>query len=303
MINRAESKIRRFITTSIVVVATALLAGLFAATLQSGGAGATTATPATTTRLASLGDYQLLIPNVDTVLNVRHSPGGDLLTTIGPSNVVESTGASKIHDGDIWIQIQISPTDTGWASARFLDSYVPAGVAGSTHLGNAVINTNANVRSTPAGSVIDQLAEGTTISVTGQTVDADGISWSGVEFDSGLRAWIAANLIDGATQAASTPTSVQPTITSDTSVAPQSIQPQSATNQDSTSNSTARPSSSTSSGSCGSGSYINVDGDCVRRPSNDPTGASARCKDGTYSYSKNRRGTCSSHGGVAAWLN
>ena len=34
-------------------------------------------------------------------------------------------------------------------------------------------------------------------------------------------------------------------------------------------------------------------------PENQP---SARCKDGTYSYSKNRSGTCSWHGGVAEWL-
>ncbi|HWN10025.1 MAG TPA: DUF3761 domain-containing protein [Pyrinomonadaceae bacterium] len=33
-----------------------------------------------------------------------------------------------------------------------------------------------------------------------------------------------------------------------------------------------------------------------------PIGASARCRDGTYSFSRNRRGTCSWHGGVAAWL-
>jgi hypothetical protein len=33
-----------------------------------------------------------------------------------------------------------------------------------------------------------------------------------------------------------------------------------------------------------------------------PVGATARCRDGTYSYSQSRRGTCSWHGGVAAWL-
>jgi hypothetical protein len=35
----------------------------------------------------------------------------------------------------------------------------------------------------------------------------------------------------------------------------------------------------------------------------DPTGATAKCKDGTYSRSKNHSGTCSHHGGVAQWLN
>jgi hypothetical protein len=34
----------------------------------------------------------------------------------------------------------------------------------------------------------------------------------------------------------------------------------------------------------------------------DPTGATAKCKDGTYSKSQHRSGTCSSHGGVAQWL-
>lgn len=33
-----------------------------------------------------------------------------------------------------------------------------------------------------------------------------------------------------------------------------------------------------------------------------PDGATALCRDGTYSYSVSRRGTCSHHGGVARWL-
>jgi hypothetical protein len=61
----------------------------------------------------------------------------------------------------------------------------------------------------------------------------------------------------------------------------------------------ARPST------CGAGSYVNVRGDCVHRPvhaARAPTGATAKCRDGTYSFSQSRRGTCSWHGGVAAWL-
>jgi hypothetical protein len=38
-------------------------------------------------------------------------------------------------------------------------------------------------------------------------------------------------------------------------------------------------------------------------PINAPCGrATARCRDGTYSCSQNRSGTCSSHGGVACWI-
>lgn len=59
------------------------------------------------------------------------------------------------------------------------------------------------------------------------------------------------------------------------------------------------------SGSCGADSYVNVDGNCIPGPVQAPTapaGASARCVDGTYSFSQNRRGTCSGHGGVDEWL-
>lgn len=33
-----------------------------------------------------------------------------------------------------------------------------------------------------------------------------------------------------------------------------------------------------------------------------PAGATARCRDGSYSYSQHRRGTCSHHHGVAQWF-
>ena len=53
--------------------------------------------------------------------------------------------------------------------------------------------------------------------------------------------------------------------------------------------------------------YINSRGEWVPSPTrtpNDspPAGASARCRDGTYSFSRSRSGTCSHHGGVSQWL-
>ena len=53
------------------------------------------------------------------------------------------------------------------------------------------------------------------------------------------------------------------------------------------------------------GSYVNSQGKTVKRPENcssTPQGATAQCRDGSYSFSQNRRGTCSHHGGVAKWL-
>jgi hypothetical protein len=53
------------------------------------------------------------------------------------------------------------------------------------------------------------------------------------------------------------------------------------------------------------GTYVNSKGQTVQRPENcsgPPKGATARCRDGSYSFSASRRGTCSHHGGVAKWL-
>jgi hypothetical protein len=50
--------------------------------------------------------------------------------------------------------------------------------------------------------------------------------------------------------------------------------------------------------------YTNSSGHEVHRPvhaSRAPSGWSAQCRDGTYSFSEHHRGTCSHHGGVARW--
>ena len=56
------------------------------------------------------------------------------------------------------------------------------------------------------------------------------------------------------------------------------------------------------------GGYTNSQGNRVRSPTRTPdnrppAGATAQCRDGTFSFSQSRRGTCSHHGGVARWLN
>ena len=53
---------------------------------------------------------------------------------------------------------------------------------------------------------------------------------------------------------------------------------------------------------CKRGYYKNVSGRCVKRPSRSPAGATAKCRDGTYSYFQHASGTCSHHGGVARWI-
>lgn len=53
------------------------------------------------------------------------------------------------------------------------------------------------------------------------------------------------------------------------------------------------------------GYYTATSGDRVHRPmraERQPAGATAKCRDGTWSFSEHHRGTCSYHGGVEQWL-
>ena len=53
--------------------------------------------------------------------------------------------------------------------------------------------------------------------------------------------------------------------------------------------------------------YVNSSHQVIHSPSYTtknvvPAGASARCRDKSYSFSAHRRGTCSGHGGVSTWF-
>jgi hypothetical protein len=55
---------------------------------------------------------------------------------------------------------------------------------------------------------------------------------------------------------------------------------------------------------CTNGSYINTAGVTVCRPVQSisiPAGATAKCADGSFSFSLTHSGTCSHHGGVSVW--
>ena len=57
-------------------------------------------------------------------------------------------------------------------------------------------------------------------------------------------------------------------------------------------------------GPTGGRHYTNVDGASVHSPmraGSRPAGATAHCRDGSWSFSQHHRGTCSHHGGVISW--
>jgi len=59
------------------------------------------------------------------------------------------------------------------------------------------------------------------------------------------------------------------------------------------------------SGLSNDNTYVNSQGNTVHSPAYSnraPVGATAVCRDGAYSFSQSRRGTCSYHGGVSQWL-
>jgi uncharacterized protein DUF3761 len=77
---------------------------------------------------------------------------------------------------------------------------------------------------------------------------------------------------------------------------------QPSTNSTATGNDKAKPGTENCTNN---GTYENSKGQTVPRPENcsgPPKGATAQCRDGSYSFSQSRRGTCSHHGGVAKWL-
>lgn len=52
--------------------------------------------------------------------------------------------------------------------------------------------------------------------------------------------------------------------------------------------------------------YHNSSGHLIHSPAHSkngskPIGASAKCRDGSYSFSEHHRGACSRHGGVSLW--
>jgi len=157
----------------------------------------------------------------------------------------------------------------------------------------------ANLRENPSASatVVSTVNKGDLLSLTGVTPIGP---WYRIrDSKTGAEGWIHGDTIALLQIAETNPsrtTSAQiPQTSSPSAQRPPKVSPEIAT--------TSPPVSSDTPPSSGR-SYVNVDGIRVRSPvfsDTKPAGASARCRDGSYSFSLNRRGTCSHHGGVAEW--
>ena len=155
----------------------------------------------------------------------------------------------------------------------------------------------ANLRAKPsaAAAVVSTVNRGDLLSLISPTPTGP---WYQIrESKNGSEGWIHGDTIDllqtAETNATSTRQATRPRIAT-----PQRTASTPATTSKESSVSTK------SSASTPGKSYVNVDGIRVRSPvfsETKPEGASARCRDGSYSFSLHRRGTCSHHGGVAEW--
>jgi len=157
----------------------------------------------------------------------------------------------------------------------------------------------ANLRDRPSqlATVVGTVNRGDLLSLT--TAESIGPWYRIRDTKTGADGWIHGNtisLLQAAEANSSSSTSAQEQRSTETPIQRlQKVSPPA---------STSSPDAPGSSHSASGRSYVNVDG--IRVPSpvfsdTRPTGASARCRDGSYSFSLHRRGTCSHHGGVAEW--
>jgi len=192
-----------------------------------------------------------------------------------------------------------------------------AGQQGSTAVAAIVKARKANIREHPSefAAVVRTVAKGDLLSL----IDAAPTGpWYRIrDSKTGADGWIHGNTIEllqtAETSAATTTSAARPRTVSTSTGTSTPTREESRTV--STSTQTSRAAATTPAApsgpsdpdnpppSCGR-SYANVDGIRVQSPTfseTTPAGASARCRDGSYSFSLNRRGTCSHHGGVAEW--
>ena len=165
----------------------------------------------------------------------------------------------------------------------------------------AIVKTkkaNLRLRPSPSATVVSTVNQGDLLSLTGT---ASIGAWYRIrDSKTGAEGWIHGNtiaLLQTAETRSSITTSARVARTSSPSgQRPRRISPSDSVATPPPVSSNPRPASSRS--------YVNVDGIRVPSPvfsNTRPAGASARCRDGSYSFSLNRRGTCSHHGGVAEW--
>ncbi len=125
------------------------------------------------------------------VINVRSSPGGEVVGSAANGSPLTMTGKT---DGE-WVEV----TGGKWVSQYLLTTYQASPIAAAGEAAPSIAQSTAggsqiatpdgggvNLRQTPGGEVIGGLADGTTVRLTGQTegnwAEIEGGGWVSVDY-------------------------------------------------------------------------------------------------------------------------
>lgn len=124
--------------------------------------------------------------------NLRSAPGTSarIVTTVGDGTTGTVMEGPVPANGYSWYKINFGDV-RGWMAHILL---APGG--GSDRARVKVASGPLNVRREPAGTIITTVPTGTTGFVTtDMPQDANGYTWVNVQFDSGIRGWVAKNFL------------------------------------------------------------------------------------------------------------
>ena len=118
---------------------------------------------------------------------LRAKPAGTILLSIPNGERVEDLGNRSVMGGSDWVEVHYQG-QTGWIGENFLAHFEAPPPA-------FIIGEGANLRTQPGSSVLGYLFPGTPLSMLGEIVDYDGITWQAVTLPDAKQGWVAQFLL------------------------------------------------------------------------------------------------------------
>ncbi len=133
---------------------------------------------------------------------LSHLIGGGNSAATTPQSTATST-SQVILGSPSATSITGSPAVVATATKTTTAGTATTGTSGTIQSGGAAVvantgGTGVNMRDAPTtgGNVVDQLSDGTAVTITGDSIDADGYTWWPVKTDSGATGYIVADYLE-----------------------------------------------------------------------------------------------------------
>lgn len=140
-------------------------------------------------------------------LNIRETPGGEIIDSLVPGTEVVLTPEESWQDGYSWGKLAGQP---GWVAKTFLVSLTGQSAPSGT-TGRFKVNVyGLNIRSAPDGAVTDSLTWGEEVTLTAERVLQNGHRWGRLANQSG---WIATEFLTPASSTTAVPATTAPATT------------------------------------------------------------------------------------------